>query len=80
MPPHQGRRIDNWMQPQGSVKNRWISEADSSAFCRLSPPDARFRQNLWESGTPNRAPKYGWLSGACQGVTYRWCFRIPNEV
>jgi hypothetical protein len=41
------------------------------AFRSLSPPEARFRQNAWESVTRNRVPKYAWLSGASQGVTDR---------
>jgi hypothetical protein len=40
------------------------SAADFRAFDPLSPPDGRFRQNVWESGTGNRVPKYGWLSGS----------------
>jgi hypothetical protein len=29
------------------------------AFRWLSPPETRFRQNVWESGARNRVPKYG---------------------
>ena len=35
-----------------------ISAADFRAFDPLSQPEAEFRQDLWESGTLNRMPKY----------------------
>jgi hypothetical protein len=49
------------------------------AFRSLSPPEARFRQNVWESGTENRVSKYGWLFGACRGVTYRSFDGVPGQ-
>jgi hypothetical protein len=60
-------------QPERRTVKRSIFALGRPAFRSLSPPDARFPQNLWESGTRNRVPKYGWLSGAGQAFTY-WSF------
>jgi hypothetical protein len=49
------------------------------AFCSLSPPEARFRQNVWETGTRIRVPKYGCLSGSSQGSTYRSFNGVPGK-
>jgi hypothetical protein len=55
------------------------SDADFESFRPLSPAEARFRQNVWETRTQNRVPKYGWLSRVCHRITYRWFFGIPEK-
>jgi hypothetical protein len=40
-------------------KKRLNSAADFRAFDPLSQPEARFRQNAWESGMRNSVPRYG---------------------
>jgi hypothetical protein len=41
-----------------SAEKRSNSAADFRAFDPPSPLEARFCQNVWESGTENRVPKY----------------------
>jgi len=42
------------------INKRSNSAADFRAFDPLSQLEAAFRQNVWQSGARNRAPKNGW--------------------
>jgi hypothetical protein len=44
---------------QKPLEKRWISAVDFSAFRALSPPEAGFRENEWQSGARNHVPKNG---------------------
>jgi len=59
---------------RSAPENRSNTVADFRAFDPFSQPDSRFRQNVCESGTENRVPKYVWVSDSGQGITYRSFF------
>jgi hypothetical protein len=66
-------------RPSLTTAKRSNSAADFSAVCALTQLEAAFRQNVWQSGAQNSMPKYGGVSGAYQGGTYRSIFGVRGK-